>query len=140
MEWKLSMQCFPYFRKYFETPCIEWMMFQQTNSGILQSYWNFPNRLFNNIQAYILSRLKLLFNFYVSAKFNLTCHNGAPVWMFVSLSKERASPPESRRTFLCRSRHFDEIGNINSVCLVGLSDFKFPFISKKVKIVSEIVV
>ena len=35
------------------------------NSVILESYWNFPNGLFNYIQAYTFSRLKLLFNFYV---------------------------------------------------------------------------
>ena len=55
---------------------------------ILQSYWNFPNGLFNYIQACIFSRLKLLFNFYVTrtvhrqdfgAKCNFTYHNGAPV-------------------------------------------------------------
>ena len=75
----------------------------------------------------------------LGAKFSLTCHNGAPVWMFVSLSKERASSPKSRRTFSCQSKFFDEIADLNSVCLVGLSNFKFRFISKKVKIVSEIV-
>ena len=58
------------------------------NSVILESYWNFPNGLFNYIQAYAFSRLKLLFNFYVKrtvhrqdfgAKFRLTYHNGASV-------------------------------------------------------------
>ena len=58
------------------------------NSVILQSYWNFPNGLFNYIKDCIFSRLKLLFNFYVKrtvhrqdfgAKFNVTYRNGAPV-------------------------------------------------------------
>ena len=48
---------------------------------MLQSNWNFPNGLFNYIQACIFSWLKLLFNFYVKrtahrqefgSKFNLT--------------------------------------------------------------------
>ena len=61
---------------------------RQTNSAILQSYWDFPDALFNHIQAGIFSRLNPLFNFYVKrivdrqtfgAKFNLTYHNGAPV-------------------------------------------------------------
>ena len=88
MDWKSSMQCYPYFGKYFETPCTKSVMFQQTDSAILQSYWNFPYGLSNYIQACIFSRLKLLFHFYVKrtihrqdfgAKFNLTYHNGAPV-------------------------------------------------------------
>ena len=79
----------PYFRRYFETPCIKLIIFQncQTNSAILKSYWNFPNGLFNYIQGCNYSRLKLLFNLYVKrtvhrqdfvAKLNLVNHNGAP--------------------------------------------------------------
>ena len=60
----------------------------QTNLAILQSQRNFPNGLFNYIQACSYSRLKLLFNLYVKrtvrrqdfgAKLNLTNHNGAHV-------------------------------------------------------------
>ena len=58
-----------------------------TNLLILQLHWNFPNGLFNYIQACIFSLLNLLFNFYAKrtihmqdfgAKFYLSYHNGAP--------------------------------------------------------------
>ena len=61
------MQCSPYFRKYFETPCIKLRLFRkcQNNLAILQSYWNFADDYSVTCKLAFFSRLKFLFNFYV---------------------------------------------------------------------------
>ena len=64
------------------------MLLGASCSVILELHVNFLNGLFNNIQSWNYSRLKLLFNFYArrtvqrqdfGAKFKLSYHNGVPV-------------------------------------------------------------